>query len=103
MQKGFCEDLDEGKFSLPLIHAIWHTDKGLQLRGLLRHRRQQGRCSIEQKQMILAQMKEAGSLDYTLDVLQALHSELEVEVSRLEEVFGQANYEIRLMLSLLKV
>ncbi|KAI1347164.1 isoprenoid synthase domain-containing protein [Xylaria sp. FL0043] len=38
-QKGFCEDLDEGKFSLPLIHALAHTDKGLQLRGLLHERR----------------------------------------------------------------
>jgi geranylgeranyl pyrophosphate synthase len=103
MQKGFCEDLDEGKFSLPLIHALGHTDKGLQLRGLLRQRRQKGQCTLEQKHLILAHMREAGSLVYALQTLQALHAELEGEVARLEGAFGQANHEIRLMLALLKV
>lgn len=102
-QKGFCEDLDEGKFSLPLIHALAHTDKGLQLRGLLCQRRQNGQCTIEQKHLILALMRGAGSLEYTLQVLQALHTELDDEVGRLEGIFGQVNHEIRLMLALLKV
>jgi geranylgeranyl pyrophosphate synthase len=103
MQKGFCEDLDEGKFSLPLIHALSHTDKGLQLRGLLRQRRQKGHCTLEQKHLILAHMREAGSLVYALHLLQALHTEMDGEVTRLEGVFGQVNHELRLMLALLKV
>ncbi|KAF2866567.1 isoprenoid synthase domain-containing protein [Massariosphaeria phaeospora] len=102
-QKGFCEDLDEGKFSLPLVHALAHTHKGLQLRALLRQRRQKGQCTLEQKHLILALMRGAGSMKYTLQVLQALHTELEGEVGRLEGVFGQVNHEIRLMLAVLKV
>ncbi|KAL9620401.1 MAG: hypothetical protein Q9160_005101 [Pyrenula sp. 1 TL-2023] len=102
-QKGFCEDLDEGKFSLPLIHALAHTNRGLQLRGLLRQRRRKGHCTVEQKHLILTQMREAGSLEYVLHMLQALETELDCEVGRLERVFGQVNHEIRLMLTLLKV
>ncbi|KAI1335897.1 terpenoid synthase [Xylariaceae sp. FL0016] len=102
-QKGFCEDLDEGKFSLPLIHALAHTDKPLQLRGLLHERRRKGKCSLEQKSLLLEQLREAGSLKYVLHVVQALHTQLEAEVGRLEHVFGKVNHEIRLMLALLKV
>ncbi|KAH8882985.1 terpenoid synthase [Thozetella sp. PMI_491] len=102
-QKGFCEDLDEGKFSLPLIHALAHTDKALLLGSLLRERRRRGQCTPEQKHLILALMREAGSLTYVLHVLQALHAELSAEVGRLERIFGQVNHEIRLMLALLKV
>ncbi|KAI0404815.1 terpenoid synthase [Xylaria palmicola] len=87
-QKGFCEDLDEGKFSLPLIHALTHTDKPLQLSGLLHERRRKGRCTNEQKQCILACMRDAGSLTY---------------LRRLENTFGQVNHEMRLILALLKL
>jgi len=102
-QKGFCEDLDEGKFSLPLIHALAHTDKALQLRGVLRERSRKGNCTVEQKRLILALMNEAGSLKYVLHVLEALHTELEAEVKRLEGVFGKANHEIRSLLTLLRM
>jgi geranylgeranyl pyrophosphate synthase len=102
-QKGFCEDLDEGKFSLPLIHALAHTDKALQLRGVMRERSRKGKCTVEQKRLILALMSETGSLKYVLHVLQALHTELDTEVERLEGVFGKANHQIRSMLTLLKI
>ncbi|KAK5624891.1 hypothetical protein RRF57_000607 [Xylaria bambusicola] len=102
-QKGFCEDLDEGKFSLPLIHALAHTDKAIHLQGLLHERRRKGRLTKEQKQYILSQMHDAGSLTYVLQLLQALHAELDAEVRRLESIFGQENHEIRLMLALIRL
>ncbi|KAG8162573.1 hypothetical protein KVR01_008338 [Diaporthe batatas] len=102
-QKGFCEDLDEGKFSLPIIHALAHTDKPLQLRGVMRERSRKGTCTTAQKQLVLALMSEAGSLQYVLHVLEALHAELEAEVERLEGVFGKTNHQIRAMLMLLRM
>jgi hypothetical protein len=53
--------------------------------------------------MILAQMREAGSLKYMHRVLEALYAQLDAEVERLECIFGKVNHEICLMLKLLKV
>ncbi|KAL4816983.1 isoprenoid synthase domain-containing protein [Aspergillus spinulosporus] len=41
-QKGFCEDLGECKFSLPLIHALNTQPKNVQLRGILQQSRSSG-------------------------------------------------------------
>ncbi|KAI1292591.1 terpenoid synthase [Xylaria venustula] len=103
VQKGFCEDLDEGKFSLPLIHALAHTDKPMQLSGLLHERRRKGLCSKEQKACILKFIRDAGSLTYVLQVLRALHAELDAELRHLEDMFGRDNHEMRLMLALVKL
>ncbi|KAI0520768.1 terpenoid synthase [Xylaria bambusicola] len=102
-QKGFCEDLDEGKFSLPLIHALAHTDKAVHIQGLLRERHRKGRFTKEQKQYILTHIRGAGSLAYVLQLLRALYGEVEAEVRRLESVFGQENHEMRLMLALVRL
>lgn len=48
-------------------------------------------------------MREVGSLEYVLQVLQALHCQLVAEVRRLERVFDQSNHEMHLMLALLAV
>jgi geranylgeranyl pyrophosphate synthase len=101
--KGFCEDLDEGKFSLPLIHTFHNTAYAMELRGLLQRRRVEGSLTTEQKHMVLEHMKEAGSLEYTLRVLKTLYDAIEAEISRLESVFGKRNYELRLMVDVLKV
>ncbi|KAF2708718.1 terpenoid synthase [Pleomassaria siparia CBS 279.74] len=102
-QKGMCEDLDEGKYSLPLIHALSHTVKSHQIRGLISQRHIAGGLTVEQKRLMLDLMHEAGSFAYTVEVLYALHSELMTEIERLEEMFGKANHEFRLLLEILKV
>ena len=101
--KGFCEDLDEGKYSLPLIHALHNTPYIMQLRGILQHRRFGGSLTPEQKQVILEQMKAAGSLEYTLQALKTLYAEIETEIVRLESTFGKENFELRLVLNVLKL
>lgn len=62
-----------------------------------------GKCTLEQKQLILGHLREAGSLQHTLQVLHSLHMELEREISQLGKSFGRDNYELRLILELLKV
>ncbi|XP_061692958.1 geranylgeranyl pyrophosphate synthase isoform X4 [Syngnathoides biaculeatus] len=38
--KSFCEDLTEGKFSFPTIHAIWSRPESTQVQNILRQRTQ---------------------------------------------------------------
>jgi geranylgeranyl pyrophosphate synthase len=98
-----CEDLDEGKYSLPLIHALKQTKTGRQVKELLSQRHLQGRLTGSQKQLLLRLIQEAGSLDFTLKILQSIGHDLQAEIERLEAQFGKANYELRLILEMLKV
>ncbi|PGH21525.1 hypothetical protein AJ80_03193 [Polytolypa hystricis UAMH7299] len=108
--KGFAEDLDEGKYSFPLIHCIQTLESEpalaggiMQLRAFLVKRRLEGKLSYEAKREVLATMKKTQSLDYTLGILRGLHGELEKEVGKLEAKFGEENFTLRVMLELLKV
>ena len=109
-QKGFAEDLDEGKYSFTLIHCIQTLESepkfagdAMQLRAFLKKRRLEGKLSNEAKREVLAIMKRTKSLDYTVSVLGLLHSELNKEVGSLETKFGEENFSLRLMLEMLKV
>lgn len=109
-KKGFAEDLDEGKFSFALIHALRAVESepkfagdAMQLRAFLMKRRLEGKLSNEAKCEMLAIMKKTESLEFTLDILRELHGELQKEVGRLEEKFGEENFSLRVMLEMLKV
>jgi ophiobolin F synthase len=86
-----------------LVHLQCHTDKALQIRGLLHRARKQGKCTTEQKHMLLAHMRGTRSLEFTLNLLHQLHNELGQELHILEGAFGRENHDHRLMLTLLKV
>ena len=109
-QKGFAEDLDEGKYSFTLIHCIQVLESdfkfagdSMQLRAFLVKRGCEGKLSIEAKREVLAIMKKTKSLEYTLSVLRELHQELEREIGSLEAKFGEENFSLRLLLEVLKV
>ncbi|KAI8623120.1 geranylgeranyl pyrophosphate synthase [Xylariaceae sp. FL1651] len=109
-QKGFAEDLDEGKYSFTLIHCIQTLEAGssqagnaMQLRALLVKRRFEGKLGTEAKLEILAMMKKTKSLEYTLDILRELHSRLEKEVQNLEMKFGRENFQLGVLLKMLHV
>lgn len=109
-QKGFAEDLDEGKYSFTLIHCIQTLESepkfagdAMQLRAFLMKRTLEGKLSNEAKREVLTTMKETKSLGYTLGVLRELHGELEKEVGSLEAKFGEENFSLRLLLEILKV
>jgi len=107
-QKGFCEDLDEGKYSLPLIHALGrcetfgptHPKDNTILRNLLSQRHVAGRMSLEQKQLFLEHLKEQGSLEYTRHALDAL----QMQLTDLAQQMGMLENEmLKALLEALKV
>lgn len=84
--KGFCEDLTEGKFSFPVVHAMRHGG-ARQLLPILRQRT----TSVETKRCAVQCMEQCGSFAYTREVLRRLHAQAQREVRRLEGVLGIAN------------
>lgn len=101
--KGFCEDLDEGKFSFPLVHA-WHSNPSdLVLRGILQERRSSGSLSVEHKKIILKHLHQAGSMKYTLHTLKRLESEINGSLEHAERGNGCENWVMRLLVRKLLV
>ncbi|RIA98732.1 geranylgeranyl pyrophosphate synthase [Glomus cerebriforme] len=77
--KGFCEDLTEGKFSFPIIHSIHIDPNNRQLINILK----QHTTSIELKQFAIKIMKETGSFNYTKHYLSQTEKKARDEVQRL--------------------
>ncbi|VUC25193.1 unnamed protein product [Clonostachys rosea] len=102
-QKGFCEDLDEGKYSLPLILALTRSLRKGQINSLLVQRRVTGALTYEQKCLILEHIRGSGALEATKTIMDSLAKELEAEVDRLGRVFGEENLELKLIQEMLKV
>ena len=62
--KSFCEDLTEGKFSYPIIHALHARPHDSRLLNILRQRTE----DIDVKRYAVQWMKQCGSIDYTREV-----------------------------------
>ncbi|XP_069357027.1 terpene synthase-like [Maniola hyperantus] len=75
---GYCEDLTEGKFSLPVVHAS-NTPDGNQILNILRKRTR----DAEVKKYCVSLLEKTGSLQYTREVLVDLDKALRAEVARL--------------------
>ena len=104
----FYEDLDEGKFSLPLIHSLQESQSkspgsNLFLTSLLQQRRTTGKMTPEAKKLILEEFERTGSLEYTRSILQGLFSQLRKEIEGIETHFGKQNFVLRLLLERFKV
>lgn len=108
-QKGFCEDLDEGKLSYPLVQCL-QKNPGLRTRilGIFRQKptsADQGprALPLQTKMYILKEIKASGAMKKTLSTLKKLEEELVAEVEALELRVGTDNPMLRLLLSVLKV
>ncbi|KAI1159185.1 terpenoid synthase [Nemania serpens] len=66
--KGFCEDLTEGKFSFLIIHSIRADPRNLQLINILK----QKTADVEVKRYAVEYMRSTGSFEYTKNVLDIL-------------------------------
>ena len=80
--KGFCEDLTEGKFSLPVIHAIQKSSTyNNELVNILKMKT----TDPGLKKHALWYMKtQTKSLDYTKCMLQDLHQQAQMAVGRMD-------------------
>ncbi|XP_018027115.1 geranylgeranyl pyrophosphate synthase [Hyalella azteca] len=77
--KGYCDDLTEGKFSFPIIHAIHSRPKCQQIINIIRQRPK----DVEVKKYCVSLLQKYGSLAYTRDMLQQLDSQAREEVKKL--------------------
>ncbi|KXJ75285.1 hypothetical protein RP20_CCG012002 [Aedes albopictus] len=78
--KSYCEDLTEGKFSFPVIHAVLNQ-KDRQVLHILRQRTQ----DVEVKRYCVSLLEKLGSFKYTAEVLEMLDTEARAEIERLGE------------------
>jgi len=77
--KSYCEDLTEGKFSFPIIHAVRQFPNDTRLLNILKQRTE----NYEIKKYAVDYMQLCGSIEYTRTVLCGLRDELVAEIERL--------------------
>jgi geranylgeranyl pyrophosphate synthase len=102
-QKGFCEDLDEGKLSFPVI-ACCEADPSARasMLKLLGTKKRGKRVSKAQKMQMLRLILDSGALYRTWEVMQCLIEEIRVALGAVEEKVGVRNSALRLILLLLR-
>ncbi|KJZ69127.1 hypothetical protein HIM_11485 [Hirsutella minnesotensis 3608] len=108
-QKGFCEDLDEGKFSFPIVCCLQDNPEYCShILGLFRQRptgltgSHQPMCA-ESKLHILECLRESGALEVTLRFVNDLEAQLLTEIDSLERVNGEQNPIMRLLVQSLSL
>lgn len=83
--KGLCEDLTEGKFSFPIIHAIRKEPGNKQLVNILR----QKTTDEEVKKYAVKYMEERGSFEYCKARLRELREKAEEMIEVVDEGRGK--------------
>ena len=87
--KGFCEDLTEGKFSFPVIHAIRADPSNLVLINILK----QKTTDEEVKRYAVKYLEEKGSFEYSRKIIIELRQKSEELVSEVERTIGPGGLE----------
>ena len=101
-QKGFCEDLDEGKLSYPVILccSLDPSARSIIL-GIFRQKGNGTPLTHNVKVQILNLIRNSKALEKTWQVVQQLEKEVEDALSAIEEVMGEPNPSLRLAMKLL--
>jgi geranylgeranyl diphosphate synthase type 3 len=84
--KGLCEDLTEGKFSFPVIHAIRADPNNQILINILK----QKTSDEEVKRYALKYMESKGSFEYSKRVINELRGKSQALVKEIEQSLGDA-------------
>ncbi|XP_072939657.1 terpene synthase-like isoform X2 [Epargyreus clarus] len=74
--KDYCSDITEGKFSLPIIHALQHSDSADQILNILKQRTE----DLHLKNQCISILEKAGSFRYTREILIELESKIYDEI-----------------------
>ncbi|CCG82208.1 Geranylgeranyl pyrophosphate synthase [Taphrina deformans PYCC 5710] len=94
-EKGFCEDLTEGKFSFPIIHAIRESHPlSLRLREILISKTSDVAVKVEACEIL----RQVGSLEYTIRAVHQMDALCREEVATLG-----GNEELTAILNLLRI
>ncbi|KAJ5090177.1 hypothetical protein N7532_008861 [Penicillium argentinense] len=99
--KGFCEDLDEGKYSLLLIHSLQKGDHIIPT--ILQQRKISGHLTKEMKLLVLERLTANGSFDYTLAIMEELFELIKGELEALERETQTKNWILWRVLRQLRV
>ncbi|KAG2005097.1 hypothetical protein GB937_009054 [Aspergillus fischeri] len=108
-QKGFCEDLDEGKFSYPIVVCVAnHADFRDLIDGVFRQRPTAITSGMqplapEIKQYVVEYLNTSGTFQHCQEFLMQLESLIESEIDRIEKVTNEVNPMLRLLLEKLSV
>lgn len=94
-EEGFAEDLDEGKYSFPLIHLLNNTSDRSMIEHILHQRSIDGKMAVEVKHLVLDKMKEVKSLEATRETIQHLESQAFDKLTAIEEQSGVLNHMLR--------
>jgi len=87
--KGLCEDLTEGKFSFPVIHAIHADPSNMILLNILKQKTD----AEEVKRYAVKYMEQKGSFEYSKNVINELREKSQALVSDLERELGDEGKE----------
>ncbi|KAI0236140.1 Geranylgeranyl pyrophosphate synthase [Lamellibrachia satsuma] len=79
VNKSFAEDLTEGKFSFPTIHAIKSSPDNTEIINILRQRSSDENV----KKYCVSVLEKLGSFDYTIKTLKALEERLLTQIEKL--------------------
>jgi len=86
-----------------MIYTLQKSPQRLRLRNILQQRFAKRGMSLETKNLVLEIMEEAKSLDFVREQMATMEVEIEALVTGLENVTGEANYVLRLLLERLKI
>ncbi|EGX48138.1 hypothetical protein AOL_s00081g1 [Orbilia oligospora ATCC 24927] len=86
-------DLDEGKYSLMLVHALSNQKTNLQLQSLLQQRSQQGSLTRQQKDLIMKIMAKSKSLEYAATALEDLYVEIDTKLGQIEAKLAKKGFK----------
>ncbi|KAJ5116166.1 terpenoid synthase, partial [Penicillium angulare] len=98
-EKGFAQDLDEGKLSFPLIHLLQNSPDRLMIEYILQQRFQDGYMPSEVKELVLEKIHQTRSLEYTKQRINLLESQTKDALFVLEEKTGVENFMLQYLIT----